>query len=454
MSSVDDVWPVPRVRGVRELESSVRAQLRAISDLETQICALQAEQVRRGAAYVREQLEVDSRLSRTAGEDQHRALVAEIALARRVSTLSASSWLADAFTLDDTCPATLAALGRGEVSLWAARQIGSQVSLLDDLALRHLADELIAAEAPGLTPGEVKKLARTRVVDVDPAAADVRAAAARAERYVTAAAGDDADGYLTAKLPAEQVLACWNAVHDHATAVYAGGDPEGRSVSRIMCDTLVERLTGISQPGKIKTHVNLVMTDRTLIGLDDKPGQLIGFGPIPPDTARLIAASGDTWLRRLYTDPVDGSAAFSDTRARRFKGAVHDLIVLRDQRCRAPRCPTGIADVDHIREHAKGGRTNTRNGQGLSKGCHTLRDHPGVSVTGHSQSNAVTWTLPSGASATTLPPPALGHGSGEADQVHRRRRLTQHGPEAPYCDETEGDDQCAPGRQSRDRDGP
>ncbi len=422
VSSVDDVWPPPRVRGVGELESSVRNQLQAIGDLETQICSLQAEQVRRAATYVREQLELDSRLSRTAGEEQHRAMVAEVALARRVSTLSASSWLADAFTLDDTCPATLAALGRGEVSLWAARQISSQVSLLGDLALRHLADELIAAEAPGLTAGQVKQLARTRVVDVDPAAADARAAAARADRYVTATAGDDADGFLTAKLPAEQVLACWNAVHDHATAVYAGGDLEGRSVSRIMCDTLVERLTGISQPRKIKTQVNLVMTDRTLIGLEEKPGQLIGFGPIPPDTARLIAATGDTWVRRLYTDPVDGSAVLSDTRARRFNGAVRDLIVLRDQHCRGPRCPTGIADIDHIREHAKGGRTSVRNGQGLSRGCHTLRDHPGVTASRDPESNATTWTLPSGATAKILPPPALGYGSENAAQVRRRRQ--------------------------------
>lgn len=95
-------------------------QLQVISDLESQICALQAEQVRRAATDV-------------------------------------------------------GALARGEISLWSARQISHQVSLLDDRALRWLADEVIATEAPGLPSGKVKKLGMTRGMGIDPAAADARA---------------------------------------------------------------------------------------------------------------------------------------------------------------------------------------------------------------------------------------------------------------------------------------
>lgn len=413
------------------MESSVRTQLRAIGDLESQICALQAEQVRRAATYVREQLEIDSRLGRPQGEEQHRVMVAEVAVARRVSNLSASSWLADAFTLDDFMPATLGALERGEISLWSARQISQQISVLEDIALRWLADELVATEAPGLPPGKVKQLAKTRVMGIDPAAADARAVEARAERYVTATVGEDGDGFLTAKLPAEQALACWNAIHDHATALYAGGDPDGRSVSRIMCDTFVERLTGAIQAGELKTHVSLVMTDATLLGFDDAPGQLIGLGPVPPRVARLVAATGDTWIKRLYTDAVDGSALLIDTRARLFSGKLRTNIIARDQACRGPACLTRIADIDHIVEHTRGGRTNRANGQGLSKGCHTLRDHRGVHVSKSADSNAVIWTLPLGARVTTLPPPALGYGSSGGDQLEHRRELTRRGEGPP-----------------------
>jgi hypothetical protein len=41
-----------------------------------------------------------------------------------------------------------------------------------------------------------------------------------------------------------------------------------------------------------------------LLGLDDAPGDLDGFGPIPAATARLIAQDA-TW-QRLVTDPVTG----------------------------------------------------------------------------------------------------------------------------------------------------
>ena len=339
--------------------------------------------------------------------------------------MSASAWLSDAFVLGDELPATLGALERGEVSWWAARSIVREVGFVDDLALRALADEVIAEEAAGLLPGQVKELARTRVVGIDPESAQRRATVARADRYVSAVAGESGAGFLTAALPAEQVAACWSALNGHASAVYAGGDAAGRSVSAIMCDTLVERLTGVATADPVHTKVELVMDSSTLLGLAERPGRLTGLGPVPAQVARFIAASSDTWVRRLFCDPVDCSVLVQDSRARRFTGPLKRLIVGRDQTCRGPGCGSRIADIDHIVEHARGGRTSRGNGQGLSKGCHVMRDHPGVMVTADPASNAVTWTLPSGARVTTLPPPALGHGSLEPDQLRRRHQLTR-----------------------------
>ncbi|MEJ7707688.1 MAG: hypothetical protein WKF82_10760 [Nocardioidaceae bacterium] len=37
------------------------------------------------------------------------------------------------------------------------------------------------------------------------------------------------------------------------------------------------------------------------------PLELTGCGPVPASIARLLAGSGNTWLKRLYTDPVDGT---------------------------------------------------------------------------------------------------------------------------------------------------
>ena len=416
--------PAPRVRSVLEMESSAARQLARMSEIETQIAGLQAEQIRSAATYVREQEAIDSRLGFAVSDAQWRVMVAEVAAARRVSTISAGSWLDDAFTLDDTAPFTLAALSKGEIGLWSARTIARQLLLVEDLGLRRLADEVIAEEAPGLLPGKVAAMAQTRVMTIDPETADARAEQARADKHVTCVAGEPGTAWLMGLLPAEQAAACWHAMHDQATAEYAAGDPAGRSVSHLMCDILVQRLTGTADPVKVKTHVQLVMTEATLLGWDSKPGQLIGVGPIPPALASRIAAIGDTWVTRLFTDPVDGTALVSDTRARRFEGKLRRLIEARDQRCRGPWCPTRIADLDHIVEHGKGGHTSRRNGQGLSKGCHTMRDHPGVTVKSDPESNAVTWKLPSGQTATSLPPPAVGYGTGDRAQVLIRNRIT------------------------------
>lgn len=69
---------------------------------------------------------------------------------------------------------------------------------------------------------------------IDPAAMDRRARQERADTFISCQPGDAGVAFLTAKLAAEQALACWHAVHDQATAVYAGGDPEGRSVSMLI----------------------------------------------------------------------------------------------------------------------------------------------------------------------------------------------------------------------------
>src|SRR6478752_3257713 len=84
--------PARRVRGIAELESSQAGHVAAIAAAEAEICRLQAVQVRHGAAYVREQLEQDARSEIPGDEAQHRVMVAEVAAARKVSSLSASSW--------------------------------------------------------------------------------------------------------------------------------------------------------------------------------------------------------------------------------------------------------------------------------------------------------------------------------------------------------------------------
>ena len=66
-----------------------------------------------------------------------------------------------------------------------------------------------------------------------------------------------------------------------------------------------------------------------------------------------------------------------DQRGRRFEGALAEFLRLRDQRCRNPWCNAPIRHIDHARDHAKGGRTSARNGQGLCEGCNHAKQADG-----------------------------------------------------------------------------
>jgi hypothetical protein len=69
---------------------------------------------------------------------------------------------------------------------------------------------------------------------------------------------------------------------------------DDRPIAAIMCDTLVERVTGAAH------------------------AYLVGHGPIPADVAVRLAADTKTFVRRLLTDPVTGSVATADASRRRL----------------------------------------------------------------------------------------------------------------------------------------
>jgi hypothetical protein len=160
-----------------------------------------------------------------------------------------------------------------------------------------------------------------------------------------------------------------------------------------------------------------------LLGLSDDPAHLVGAGPLTATAARLLATSKSAWLRRFLTDPVDGSLTHGDPRRRRFDGSLRDLATARDQHCRGIQCSSPICDIDHVKEHAKGGLTILPNGQGLSEGCHITRDDPRMQVRRDDTTGVISWNTPSGLDYRTLPPPSLAPGSITAFQRHLRHVL-------------------------------
>jgi hypothetical protein len=252
---------------------------------------------------------------------------------------------------------------------------------------------------------------------------------AESERRVTIRPVPDVMAVVTGLLPVAQGVAVWKSLDDHARSVQGTGDV--RTLDQIKADTFVERLTGQATATAVPVSVGLVMTDRALLAGGNEPALVEGYGPVPALVARdLLAAlppAEQLKVRRLFTDPVDGTVTGMDSRQRCFTGVLRELITIRDQVCRTPWCGAPIRHVDHVQAYAGNGPTTATNGQGLCRRCNHAKQAPGwrsEAVTG--AGHTVRTTTPTGHRYLSTASPLPGHrrlaaaGAGQGPITWRR----------------------------------
>ena len=127
-------------------------------------------------------------------------------------------------------------------------------------------------------------------------------------------------------------------------------------------------------PGKPLIHV--VMPYSTLIGADDQPCELVGYGPIPAGQAREAAADG-VW-RRFVTDPLSGTLLDHGRSTYHPPAALADHVRARDVYCRFPGCRRKAVDaeLDHVVAWADGGTTSEDNLGAYCTHHHQLKPTP------------------------------------------------------------------------------
>jgi len=328
---------------------------------------LQAVSNVEAVAYVEQRRATDKTTrTRTGAAMAGRGAPVEIAMARGVSRATVDYQLVFARQLLDDHPTLLAACLDGQVGQSAAKHIVAAAEPLTPQQRRAVDGEL-AALAGELTPGEVRKAACRKVAATDPQAAEKRAAAARARKAVRAIMHGDGTGSLTALLPAEQAVAAWQTLDHEARCRRAEGDE--RAIDALMCDLLVERVTGQATASDLNLEVGIVIAASSLLGVDDQPAKLVGHrggdhGVLPAGLARRLADSDTAWLRRLVCDPIDGRLLSMDPHRRRFDGALRRFVIYRDGTSRRPYSSTPIYDIDHIDRYVDGGLTVAANAQG------------------------------------------------------------------------------------------
>ncbi|HEY5150373.1 MAG TPA: DUF222 domain-containing protein, partial [Mycobacterium sp.] len=112
-----------------------------------------------------------------------------------------------------------------------------------------------------------------------------------------------------------------------------------------------------TQQGRL-THLNVTIAATTLAGLDDLPGELDGYGPIPADLCRTLAVSAAS-ITALGVDPNCGTALDVGRTIYRPRLSHRDHVTQRDRTCRFPGCrqPARRCQIDHSEEFCDGGPT-------------------------------------------------------------------------------------------------
>ncbi len=403
----DSVSPVDLLREVRAHDytsdpagEAGASRIEAIKALDRLIRSAQAAQLDQIAALRRER----RALMPLGGADPSLSVIGEVAMARNISPGAAGTQFGLAMALP-RLPQVFQLFHDGLISEAAVRAVTRESESLgpDEVVIL---DAEIGPQLAGLTHVMAAATTRRAVIEIDTEAARMRAERNRADCRLTLCPEPDGVAVLRMRGPAEQMVAVHHVLDTWARGLRSAGDE--RTTGQIAIATLVERVTGLAHADSIDVEIGLVMDANTLFNSGDEPVDLTGYGPISPDVAdELIARAHHASIRRLLTDPVDGTLLARDSRRRRFDGPLASHIRTRDRSCRQPGCDCRIRDLDHIVAYESGGLTNDLNGQGLCKRSHTIKHQPGWTVKAEGRSTV--WTTPTGHQYRSDPPTLLGH---------------------------------------------
>jgi hypothetical protein len=364
-------------------------------------------------------------------------IAARLAISRRAADIK----LSQALDLADRLSATAAALHEGRIDLAKAKAIIEHTAQLDDVESRRRVEDRVLVRADTQTAPELRRSLLRAVHAVDPHAVRRRRAKAQAKRGVHVQPLPDAMAEITAVLPAEDAMTVFTALDALAQSADPG-DP--RSIDARRADALTDLCRNLlavgyapavsgchagddgahrdgqgSQAGSDRRsrrrrrrrgggpQIQVTVAAATLLGVDDRPGELAGYGAIPADVARQIAADPDASWRRLLTDPASGVLLDYGTTVYRPPPALARHVRTRDQVCAFPGCrqPAVRCDLDHRTPYPHG-PTCADNLGPLCRHHHRAKTEGGWSWQ-RNPDGTIVWTAPTGHHYQTATPPAL-----------------------------------------------
>src|SRR4051812_48345737 len=319
----------------------------------------------------------------------------QVALLLTWSSTHAADQAALAEGVVERLPASLAGMERGEIGLYKGRTVHElTMNLSPDLARE--VEERVLEKAAEQTGAQMRQRARRIVLRVDPAGARDRAVAAKAARCAGFQSEDDGMAKVYAVVPAEKAVAI--ALRGDKIARQSKTPEDPRTMDQRRADVVCDLLLG--EPSNVRVQLQVTVPVSMVMGLDDQPGELAGYGPITADTARALA--GDATWRRLLTDE-HGTLLDVGRRTYRPPAALRDFVQARDKTCVFPGCsvPAHRADLDHTTAFPAG-PTAAANLGVMCRAHHRLKQDPRWTVTQPTPGTFV-WTSPSTRTYTREP---------------------------------------------------
>ena len=419
--------------------------------------ALAVERIRVACEDEARRVAVVAKRERFDGDLAHALVVSEVAVAEGISEFAAARLVKSSESMCGVQLAVLDGLEGGELTEGHARVITEETSTLRD----ELAEEF-GIEALGRletrsgrrrTIAEFRRAVRALRERQHPESIVERKARATRDRSVCVRPEPDGMCTLSAFVPAEVGLAAINRLDSLARAQRAVDPEDGRTLPQLRADAFSDLLLvgtgkaaspapaaalaegavgldpvlaaraaeasgtdGAADPRTSPVVGNAVpsaeivvlISAETLLGANDEPATLEGYGPLDAETARDLAVAAPTW-QRLVTDVNGVPLALGRSAYRPSKG-LRRFIEYRDGTCQFPGCsrPARRAEVDHMVEWQDGGRTDAPNLQALCRKHHALKslrlwDAERLDSEGEGSAGDIVWVSPLGGRAVSGP---------------------------------------------------
>jgi hypothetical protein len=245
----------------------------------------------------------------------------ELAFALTWTEYRAADLVQTALSTVDKTPAMLAAMLNGDAGLDKARVVSDELAEVDDVAQARAIVDRLLPELSRVTTAQLRLRVRRLVLCVHPDKVRTRHTKSVEQRSVGHQEYANGTASLSGwYLSKDRAAAAWDHIDAIARATRTAGDPAGRGIDQIRADVFADLLAGVdptlagaATPAARKGVIQLSVGLSTLACLDDEPGDIAGFGPIPADLARQIATHMATTTPRGHHYTVLGETTRAPT---------------------------------------------------------------------------------------------------------------------------------------------